>query len=369
LQPYLEQMKRNWVRSVLNLLVLSFFLAHVSGYLSWRFIERMENLAYDTRLLLTMPGTPDDRIVIVDIDEKSLAEEGRWPWPRIKMAKLMDRLFDDYEIALVGFDVVFAEPAVSSGLKVLEELADKELRDDQKFARVLKDVRPGLSYDQRFADSLKGRPVVLGYYFSEQSESGEALKVGRLPDPAFRAGHFKGRRIRFIGADGYGANLASLQDNAIAAGHFNPYVDEDGVVRRVPMLYEYGDAHYESLSLAVARIALGAEKVEPVYVDPGSGGEELRGTGVAQGGGSPIAGGRRGPDPGALSRKKRQFPLRLRHRCPAREIRKGQFKGGHCVGRHLSTRVVGFTYRAGAERVSGSRDPRKPHRGDPGQYP
>ena len=49
------------------------------------------------------------------------------------------------------------------------------------------------------------------------------------------------------------------------AGHFNPTVDFDGVVRRVPMIVEYGGAYYESLSLAVVRAALGMPKLSPGY--------------------------------------------------------------------------------------------------------
>ena len=68
-------------------------------------------------------------IVIVDIDEKSLAEEGRWPWRRNRMAQLLDELFDYYHVSVVGFDVVFAEPDESSGLKILENLAKGEFAE------------------------------------------------------------------------------------------------------------------------------------------------------------------------------------------------------------------------------------------------
>ena len=52
-----------------------------------------------------MPRTLDPRIVILDIDEKSLAEkekggEGRWPWPRDRLALMLDKLFDHYHIAI-----------------------------------------------------------------------------------------------------------------------------------------------------------------------------------------------------------------------------------------------------------------------------
>ncbi len=109
-----------------------------------------------------MPGGVDDRVVILDIDEKSLAEGGRWPWSRDKMAALVDRLFDHYDIQVLGFDVVFAEPDESSGLRSLEAIGRKELKDDPAYQNTLKGLRTTLDYDRRFAESMAKRNVVLG---------------------------------------------------------------------------------------------------------------------------------------------------------------------------------------------------------------
>ncbi len=79
------------------------------------------------------------------------------------------------------------------------------------------------------------------------------------------AGTFKGKNIQFQSADGYGGNLAEFQEAARAAGHFIPTTDIDGIVRRVPMLYEFDGAYYESLSLAVARVALQADGIVPQF--------------------------------------------------------------------------------------------------------
>jgi len=75
-----------------------------------------------------MPRGVDDRVVILDIDEKSLQEVGRWPWPRDTMARIIDKLFDKYQIGVVGFDVVFAESDYSSGIRALDEMAKKEAK-------------------------------------------------------------------------------------------------------------------------------------------------------------------------------------------------------------------------------------------------
>ena len=261
---FMEFLKRHLVRISLSLAVLLMFLLNTVGTVEFHFLQRMENFAYDFRLNLMMPSTVDQRIVILDIDEKSLQEEGRWPWSRNKLAGMIDKLFDQYKIKVLGFDVVFAERDESSGLKRIEEIARTHFKSDSKFQSVVKQIRPALDYDQMFADSLKNRPVVLGYYF-RRGEDGHG-SVGVLPQPSCEAGTFAGKNIDFIISTGFGANLPELQKNAAAAGHFDPLVDEDGISRRVPLVEQYEDAHYEALSLAVARVALGVPKVEAGFV-------------------------------------------------------------------------------------------------------
>jgi adenylate cyclase len=98
-----------------------FFVAHVIQMYPTRdgklvFVTQLDNIIYDTRLNLTMPRELDHSVVILDIDEKSLGEIGRWPWSRGLMAELIDKLFDRYGIEVLGFDVVWAERDTSSGI-------------------------------------------------------------------------------------------------------------------------------------------------------------------------------------------------------------------------------------------------------------
>lgn len=270
-----QRLSAGRIRIGLGLLVLLLFVAHAANWMRLGFVDRFENLLYDQRLLMTMPGTPDNRIVIVDIDEKSLTAEGRWPWGRNKLAALVKNLFDKYKIGLLGFDIVFAEPDTSSGLNVLENMASGELRGDAGFQRALAQMRPSLNYDQKFAEAIAGYPVVMGYYFNFSSDPATAAKIGGLPAPTFVKGTFTGKDIAFRRADGFGGNLPSLQQRARSAGHFNPQADSDGVVRRVPMLVEFQGAYYGSLALEMARHAPGeAREVKPRF------GEALFGSGA-----------------------------------------------------------------------------------------
>ncbi|MHB1620115.1 MAG: CHASE2 domain-containing protein [Sulfuricella sp.] len=254
-------LKKHAIPIALGMAMLLVFLLHAAKVVNIPLIQRIEAISYDARLQLTMPKTLDRRIVIVDIDEKSLAEEGRWPWGRDKLAAMLDRLFDQYHVAVVGFDVVFAEKDESSGLKVLEQLSRKELKNIPQFQASLAQLRPQLDHDRIFAQKLASRPVVLGYYFT----SNEDRVSGLLPAPVFPAGSFKGSNTAFVVATGYGANLPEFQKAAHSAGHFNPLTDFDGVTRRVPMLMEYRGAYYESLSLAIIRTLSDNAGIQAVF--------------------------------------------------------------------------------------------------------
>lgn len=214
-----------------------------------------------------MPGGVDERIVIIDIDEKSLASEGRWPWPRDRVARLVDILFDKYEIGLLGMDVVWAEPDESSGLKTLEGLASSELSDNEEFLSVLKRIRPRLERDRIFADSIKTRPIVLGYYFDTEASADAANTSGELPAPLFTDTDFRRQNVTVPEASGYGGNLSSFQMAAMDAGHFNPDPDIDGVVRKIPMLIKYEKNYYGSLSLAIIKQLLNNTDITPGFVE------------------------------------------------------------------------------------------------------
>ncbi|MCZ7565290.1 MAG: CHASE2 domain-containing protein [Burkholderiales bacterium] len=260
-------MRKHLARIVLGLAVLALFAGHAAKFYQIELVNRLDYIIYDARLRLTMTGGVDERIVILDIDEKSLAapELGRWPWGRDKVAALVDKLFDKYRIAALGFDVVNAEPDASSGLPVLERLAAGELKENVEFQTALGRLRPELDHDARFARAIRGRPVVLGYYFTSEAEAGSRAAHGAIPAPVLPAGTFSGRAIPFTRWGGYGGNLPAFQAAAAAAGHFNPVVDEDGVVRRVPMLAEYQGRYYEPLALALVRMLLGFPPIEPGY--------------------------------------------------------------------------------------------------------
>jgi adenylate cyclase len=121
--------------------------------------------------------------------------------------------------------------------------------------------------DSIFARSLQNRPVVLGYYFDTETSIESANVSGKLPPPVFTERQFGRDAPKIFEASGYGANLPEIQDSAIDAGHFNPDPDVDGIVRKVPMLVQYKDGYYASLSLAIARQIMGGAEITPVFAE------------------------------------------------------------------------------------------------------
>lgn len=229
-------------------------------YLPNTLAERMDVFIYDARMRM-QNGALDPRVVIVDIDEKSLAEVGRWPWSRDVVAQLVDKLDEKYHARVISFDVIFSEADTSSGYATLEALSRKELKSVKGFAERIRALKPTFDYDARMARSLDSRPTVLGYFLSNEPT---AVTKGLLPSPVFSIDQLGGAEIDASTYRAYTGNLENLQLAAKAGGFMNPTPDSDGTIRRLILLARVGDDYYESLALATARVGLGASRVRPI---------------------------------------------------------------------------------------------------------
>jgi adenylate cyclase len=199
----MRALAKHWSRIAVTLIPVVLALLHAAGVARIGVLQRLDDILYDARLRATMPRTLDERIVIVDIDEKSLAEHGRWPWSRNKLGQLVDGLFEQHQIALLGFDVVFAEADESSGLARLNELARTELKDQPGFSERLRQLQP----------ALDKRPVVLGYYLTSDRDG---RTNGVLPAPVISREALRGRTIHATSWNGYGSNIENPESIARA---------------------------------------------------------------------------------------------------------------------------------------------------------
>ncbi|MEX0708290.1 MAG: adenylate/guanylate cyclase domain-containing protein [Woeseia sp.] len=253
---------RHLVRIAISAVALVGFALHIAGAPRLEIIDRVEHYLYDARLRLTMPDTVDPRIVIVEIDEASQLELGQWPWPRDTLAAIVDRLFDDYGITVLGLDVLFAEAEESSAERLIDELAASELAADDEVRTALDLLRLRIDTNIRFAESFIARDIVTGFVFKDSLAPDEPVATGALPAPLLTAEEIAGVSVPFVEAEGYIGNLPDLQNNAAAGGYFDaPLIDSDGVFRRAPLVQKFGGDLYPSLALAVARIALGGPPV------------------------------------------------------------------------------------------------------------
>ena len=221
-------------------------------------IARLDGFVAGLRMRIEKPVL-DQRVVIVDIDEKSLALVGRFPWSRNVQADLVRQLTGHYQVGAVGFDVSFSEPDTSSGYAVLEGLAKRELAGVAGLNEQLAALRNQMDYDGLFAEAMRGKPVVLGYNTSDK------MTKGQLPAPAFTVESLNGRELLAYNLDGYEANIPRLQQAAAGAGIFTTNPDADGVIRSSILLFQIGDAYYPTLSVATAAVYLKARAIFPLF--------------------------------------------------------------------------------------------------------
>ena len=259
-------MKKYLSRIVIGLLITSFFLAYNQRLIEIDLFDRLELLAYDARLSVTTGEKDiDPRVVIIDLDERSLVEQGHWPWNRAKLAKLVEILFDTYKIDILGFDIVFAERDSSEQLEMLESLAKDS--GNVSFLNQYQQFKPLINPDTVFAQEIAKRNVVLGYYFDKSVA--RATFTGQIGPPLFdkQSGYFDMLTLQQMqDADGmieapvtsFTGNIGELQESASASGFYSiGSVDKDGILRRIQLLEKFDGGIFQSLSLALTQNYLG----------------------------------------------------------------------------------------------------------------
>ncbi|MCW8885856.1 MAG: CHASE2 domain-containing protein [Motiliproteus sp.] len=242
------------LRMLLALSLLILFMTGPGSDYSHRFSERFEQQLYDWRIRLNQQSEVDPRIVIIDIDEASLASVGHWPWPRETLAELINRLFDQYGIGLMAFDMFFPESdQILSRQRLEQVLSDAPSEQRQQLLQLVERLNP----DQLMARSLTDRPVVLGYAFSPDGK----FHAGELPPPLASA-QSEQLNDQIRQAPGFSANLSVLQSQTPYGGFVdNPLLDSDGLYRQVPMLQRFQGQLYPALSLSVLQSIYGSQQV------------------------------------------------------------------------------------------------------------
>ncbi len=204
---------------------------------------RLDNAAYDILLRSARTRLPSDRVVIVDVDERSLTAIGQWPWRRDLIGSLIARL-RGMGAATIALDMVFAEPDRYSdpGGSSQRPEASAPATSDEALAATLREGRVVLGHAMRFDNAPSAaNPCVL-----------------HPVAPALVHANDDTSDARYFHASGVVCNLPLLAQAAGASGFMNAAPDADGILRRVPLLMELDDRVYPSLALAAVMAATGS---------------------------------------------------------------------------------------------------------------
>lgn len=261
--------------SISILLVLSGVLFYY--YRLFPFLDFIELKSIDIRFLSRGEKAPEPRVALAVIDEKSLEAEGKWPWPRIKMAALIRKLSDG-GASVIALDVGFFEPDRPDAGEVIDEIKETARTlsiQHADFIRFLDEIKKQRDYDRILADTIhhSGAKVVLGYYFNQDirmpAESGETTAKNHTRN-------IKGSLYiadRYIPADprnplpaaipltasGYPeSNIEVISKSTSYSGFFNAESDIDGNLRWIPALIEYDGKRYAPLALMAFSAFTGA---------------------------------------------------------------------------------------------------------------
>ena len=245
----------------------------------WQYLE---NENYD--FWVNYFRSPEDQpIAIVAIDEKSVAQLGDWPWPRSRIADMV-RLLSAQETDALGICLLYTQPEENSGLAEIRTLkaqvADQKWRGGQKTIKILdgllNSAEERLDHDAQLTSAVRrARNVVLPIRFTKQYQIAEendkpsgmvivnSLNAQELPSDTTESriivtNTINGERAP-IDAAGVWETYSDLAAKAGALGHLNLQEDDDGMVRRVPLLVNYKGRLCPAFALQLALKHIGGQ--------------------------------------------------------------------------------------------------------------
>jgi adenylate cyclase len=234
-------------------------------------LDLIELKTYDLRFLSRGHLRPSPAVVMALIDEKSLDTEGRWPWPRSKLARLVDILSQD-GAKVIGFDIGFLEPDENSQLGFIDQFDQKVDALDIKnaiLADFINESKKQADNDLALANAIRNSsaPVVLGYFFhmneadlnyrieeTEIEQQLDRISASRYPFITYEDPEME--TAPFIRAYAPESNLEIFTNSADASGFFTVAADQDGVVRWMPLIIECAMDIFPPLTIACAWLYL-----------------------------------------------------------------------------------------------------------------
>ncbi|WP_160295192.1 CHASE2 domain-containing protein [Geobacter sp. OR-1] len=226
---------------VLTLVVVTAYLIHP------RSIRNINNRATDAVMTFSKAKTVSGSVVIVDLDEKSLAQYGQWPWPRYRLAQLLSKI-NGLGAGSVGLDLILAEPDRTSP-KNWQAAVGRELGYQVDISGIPEQVA---DHDRFLAETLAKGPFVLGYEFLFKEDAPKGLSCSLHPVNPVWVNSVEASQWQsgFFKAQGIVCNQKLFSDVVTFSGFLNATPDSDGILRRIPLLIRYEGRLYPSLALA-----------------------------------------------------------------------------------------------------------------------
>lgn len=230
-------------RPLAVLVLAAVFLLQITG--GGSDFNRLRQAAFDFYQRLQPRAVESIPVAIVDIDEQTLRQFGQWPWPRTKLASLIEKTHELGALA-IGLDIILAEP---------DRMSPQEFADDYPGlpAGLESGLRQLPSNDDLLAATLRRVPVVLG---RSALPAAAALAKGTRFTPVQVEG--EGAVPFLIPFSGHLPNVPTVAGSAAGYGYLNATLDPDGVVRRMPALLAVDGKIVPSMGLELLRVALRA---------------------------------------------------------------------------------------------------------------
>lgn len=256
--------KRKWLNSFTVALILTFVSVLIYRF-DFQLFHFWELKSYDFKVRSRGVRPITNQVVIVAIDDKSLQEEGRWPWPRTKMAKLIDRL-SEAGAAVIGVDFFFVQKDAYVPFQAVKRAIMKMDMAGLSRENMLQLLQEVGDSDKHFAKSIanSGRTVLAFFVHGSEENAEEAAQkmdpllqellpffeypiVQRFDDPENPV------PLRPIYA--MGVSLPELTGAANSSGYVSFVPEVDGIVRWVPMVMQYQQGLYPPLSMQILQQA------------------------------------------------------------------------------------------------------------------
>ena len=227
-------------------IALLLFLSTVFAIFGAGYWHRVNNLVFDSYQRLFPRTVTRLPVVIIDIDDASLAALGRWPWPRSKLAKLA-KATQRLGVKAIGFDLIMPEPDNFSPDLLFRDRHDVSSSVQEELAKLP-------SNDEILAEILRKTPSVIAR--AALIEKGQVSDTVHRQTPVMVVGESP---IPFATSyKGHLANIPLLEKAAFGSGYINDTRDEDGVIRSMPLVITVNKQLAPSFPMELLRTAIGA---------------------------------------------------------------------------------------------------------------